>query len=344
MKKSTLHLKDQFIMKKNSILCINLGTPDEPSTKAVRRYLKEFLMDKRVIALPFLIRWILVHIIIVPFRSRQSAHNYQTIWRQDGSPLMIYTKKLIHKLQKRLAPDTNVTFAMRYGKPSIPDVLKKLSQNSEHITVLPLYPQYASATNGSSIEDVLKTLESLEAIPSIRVIRDFYNDEDYINALSQSIKPYIDNNTHLLLSFHGLPENQLTKLGCQPVCQNTCPTTLKIGVPCYRQQSFITSQCVANALGLNSTQYTVSFQSRLGKTPWIKPYTDEMLHELSKKGIKHLAIACPSFVADCLETLEEIGIQAKQTWADLGGESFKLIPCLNDQDIWIEALVKILSR
>jgi ferrochelatase len=331
-------------MKKHSILCINLGTPDAPSTKAVRRYLKEFLMDKRVIALPYIIRWILVHCIIVPFRSRQSAHNYQTIWQQDGSPLMIYTKKLIDKLQKKLGPDVYVTFAMRYGNPSIPSVLKKHCQTSEHITILPLYPQYASATNGSSIEDVLQTLQSLEAIPSIRVIREFYNDVDYIEALAHSIKPYIDENTHLLLSYHGLPENQLAKLGCQPVCQSACSKTPKIGIPCYRQQSFITSECVAKALGLNTIQYTVSFQSRLGKTPWIKPYTDEMLHELSKKGIKHLAIACPSFVADCLETLEEIGIQAEQTWKTLGGESFKLIPCLNDQDIWIDALKKILSR
>ncbi|NBX84574.1 MAG: ferrochelatase [Gammaproteobacteria bacterium] len=331
-------------MKKHSILCINLGTPDEPSTKAVRRYLKEFLMDKRVIALPYFIRWILVHGIIVPFRSRQSTHNYQTIWQPEGSPLMINTKKLIHKLQKKIGPDVHVTFAMRYGHPSIPNVLKKICKTSELITILPLYPQYASATNGSSIEAVFKTLQSLEAIPSIRIIRDFYNDDSYINALAQSIKPYIDENTHLLLSYHGLPENQLAKLGCQPVCQRACSNTPRMGVPCYRQQSFITSECVARALDLKTTQYTVSFQSRLGKTPWIKPYTDEMLHELSQKGIKHLAIACPSFIADCLETLEEIGIQAEQTWKAIGGETFKLIPCLNDQDIWIDALDEILSR
>lgn len=330
-------------MKKSSILLINLGTPNSPNLQSIKKYLKEFLMDRRVIALPFWIRWILVNMIIVPVRSKQSTHNYQTIWTKDGSPLKIHTQELVKKLQKKYGAETQVAYAMRYGNPSIPEVLQHLCQTSEHITVVPLYPQYASATNGSSIEEVFNTLKNFEAIPELRIIRDFFDDSGYIRALSQSIAPYLKLDTHLLLSYHGLPENQLAKLGCNPVCQSECPMTPSINKPCYRQQCMITSHLVARELALNTNQYTVSFQSRLGKTPWIKPYTDETLKQLAAQGIKHLAVACPSFVADCLETLEEIGIQAKQTWQELGGESFQLIPCLNAQDVWVETLHKYLS-
>lgn len=331
--------------KKSSILCINLGTPENPTLSSVKKYLKEFLMDRRVIALPAWVRWILVHLFIVPFRSKQSTKNYQSIWTDEGSPLRVHLVELIHKLQNKYGTKAHVTYAMRYGYPSIPEVLEQLCKTSEELTIIPLYPQYASATNGSSLEAVFETLKCLEAIPSVRIIRDFYNDNGYIKALAHSISPYLSEKMHLLLSYHGLPENQLMKLGCKPVCSTECPVSLTDNnKPCYRQQCFATSRLLANELQLKNHQYSVSFQSRLGKTPWIKPYTDETLLQLASQGVKHLAIACPSFVADCLETLEEIGMQAKQSWKDLGGESFQLIPCLNAQDQWIDALYERLTR
>ncbi|MDQ5883838.1 MAG: Ferrochelatase, partial [Pseudomonadota bacterium] len=285
-------------------------------------------------------RYILVHGIIAPFRSTSSSHNYQAIWRREGSPLLTNTNLLAKNLQAAL-PHYQVTFGMRYGHPSIAQALDTL-KNCEKLIILPLYPQYASATTGSSIEKVFEILSTKQVIPSINIIRDFYQHPRFIEALSKSMQALIKPNHHLILSFHGLPERQLESLGCKPLCQGNCDVENIRVQACYRQQCFINSDQLTKALGIAAKDYTVTFQSRLGKTPWIKPYTDETLKQLAQQGIKNIQVACPSFVSDCLETLEEIAISAKEQWMDLGGESFEYIPCLNSQTIWIDTLKEIL--
>jgi ferrochelatase len=329
-------------MTKKGFLLINLGTPNSPQLKDVKSYLKTFLMDERVINLPKLIRFILVYGIIVPFRSKKTTHAYQQIWTKDGSPLAFLTQKLIQQLQSNVSKDIKIAYAMRYGNPSIASTLKSL-QSCDEITILPLYPQYASATTGSSLIEVFDFFKTQEIIPSIKIIRDFFQHPAFIEALAASISPFLKPDQHLLLSYHGLPENQLHKIGCHPVCQGECPKELISGKACYKQQCYLGSIHIATKLKRSPEDYSISFQSRLGKTPWIKPYTDATLEKLAQRGIKKLAIACPSFVTDCLETLEEIAIQCKAQWYELGGEEFQFIPCLNDQQNWIDALKNILA-
>lgn len=329
---------------KNGLLLINLGTPDDPSVSSVKRYLREFLTDKRVISLSLPLRYLLVYGVILPTRARRSAHAYQTIWTQQGSPLRYYSQQLTHRLQTTLyQKNYKVALGMRYGNPSLREAFASLA-GCEKIVVLPLYPQYASATTGSSIEEVLRLLASQHTYPSIQVIRDFYAHESYIHAQAEQIKPYINQHDHLLFSYHGIPEYHLLEGGCHAVCASSCPIPKDTDTRCYRAQCFHTSALLANTCGLMASQYSTSFQSRLGKTPWIRPYTDEILVTLIEKGIRRLAIACPSFVTDCLETLEEIGIRAKQQWERLGGEQLTLIPCMNDEAAWVQAIIKLIDR
>jgi protoporphyrin/coproporphyrin ferrochelatase len=330
-------------MKNIGILLINLGTPDSPTTASVKKYLNEFLMDKRVINLPYLIRLILVKGIVVPFRSKKSAQNYQTIWTEKGSPLLLHTRELAEKLQVYLDQNYKVAMGMRYGNPSIEKALREL-KDCEQLIIFPLYPQYASATTGSSIEKVMELLRQEQVIHSFEYIRDYFNHPAYIEALTKSIEHQIKRDHHLLLSYHGLPERQLEAIGCRPICQGNCSLDVIRVKACYRQQCFISSARLIQALGLEPTNYTVSFQSRLGKTPWIQPFTDESLKKLYDKGIRKLQIACPSFVADCLETLEEIAISAKEQWFALGGETFEYLSCLNSEPKWVEAIAQIIKH
>jgi len=325
----------------HGLLLINLGTPDSPDSKAVGRYLREFLMDKRVVDLPWLVRFILVNGLIAPFRRHQSASAYKEIWTNEGSPLLVYSLRLKDKLTHALGSTYSVALGMRYGRPNIASALKELG-HCETLTILPLYPQYSSAATGSSIEATLKHLSNTKRFANLHVIRDFYQHPSYIQALAENIKPFISTHDMLLLSYHGLPTRHLEKEGCQPVCTSPCPP-LKASAGCYRAQCYQTSASLAKALDLNPTQYTTSFQSRLGKTPWIKPYTDETLIELRKRGIKNLAVSCPAFVADCLETLEEIAIRAKAQWQALGGETLTLIPALNDNDLWVQSIINMIK-
>ncbi|MGQ3892852.1 ferrochelatase [Legionella sp. CNM-4043-24] len=327
---------------KQGLLLINLGTPDTPETGSVRRYLREFLIDRRVIDLPAPLRYLLVYAFILPFRPRQSAHAYQEIWTDKGSPLMVHSEALLAKVKARLKDTHVVALGMRYGQPSIASALQELSA-CEHLTVLPLYPQYSSAATGSSIEAVLTQLASQTTLPSLRVIRDFYVNPGFITAQAARIKPYLADHDYLLFSYHGIPERHLERAGCQPVCAGKCPPISSTNASCYRAQCQETSLALARALNLNEDQFSSSFQSRLGKTPWIKPYTDFELPELAKRGIRRLAIACPSFVADCLETLEEIGMRAKAQWLELGGESLSLIPCVNDDELWVDAVQDLVA-
>ena len=325
---------------KKGLLLINIGSPDSPDIPAVRRFLREFLSDKRVIDLPILLRYILLYAFILPFRPRQSAKAYQAVWTDHGAPLLCYSEQLRDKLQQRLGIEYQVELGMRYGRPSIQAALQQLKA-CEHIIVLPLYPQYSSAATGSSIEKVLQLLTSNTVFPSMTIIRDFYNHPAFIHAQAELIRPYLPNHDYVLFSYHGLPERHLLKAGCQTICTGTCPTPLKTQ-GCYRAQCFETSRLLADSLQLNT--FSSAFQSRLGRTPWIKPYTDEILKTLAESGIKRLAIACPSFVTDCLETLEEIGIRAKEQWLQLGGEQLTLIPCLNDHELWIDAIQQLVSK
>ena len=325
---------------KHGLLLINLGTPDKATTASVRRYLREFLSDRRVINLPAPLRYLLLYCIILPFRSHRSAHAYQAIWQKEGSPLSIHSKNLSAKLQKKLKPHYKVALGMRYGNPSIEKALIEL-QHCETITILPLYPQYSSAATGSSIEKTLGLLSTKELIPSLHLIRDFHSHPSFINAEVEILKPLIKNHEHILFSYHGIPENHLHKIGCEKVCTASCPSTNTNDKGCYRAQCMETTNLIAKAIGLKSETYSTAFQSRFGKTPWIKPYTDKILEDLIKKGIKSLLVICPSFVADCLETIEEIGIRLKEQWIALGGKELTLAPCLNDNEIWINAIIDI---
>jgi protoporphyrin/coproporphyrin ferrochelatase len=334
------------VAAKQHILLLNLGTPDHPYSFAVYRYLTQFLNDPRVIDLPAVIRWPLVNLLILPFRYRQSAKAYQKIWQEQGSPLLLHSLELKAALAQFMGADYEVELGMRYGKPSIKEALKKFS-NIEQLTIVPLFPQYASAANGSALEETLSLLAADWNIPSIRIIPPFYAHPEFISAYAELIRNTLAHQTPdlLLLSYHGLPERHINKSACRAECDrlHACPSIDINNLYCYRAHCYATSKALAEALQLNDNQYQVAFQSRLGRTPWIKPYTDLLLPELIQQGVKHLAIACPSFVADCLETLEEINIRAREQWQSLGGSSFTFIPCLNATPQWVKALAAIVS-
>lgn len=329
----------------NGLLLINLGTPSGPDRRSVRRYLREFLADKRVITLPAMLRYALLYGLILPFRTKKTAKAYQAIWTHEGSPLRIYNERLREKLQTALGSGVTVALGMRYGEPSIANALQQL-RHCDQLTILPLYPQYASSATGSAIEAVLQHLAKDNVIPSLRLIRDFYQHPAYLKAEIEHMRPYLNPKSYVLFSYHGLPEQHLHTLGCKPVCQDECPiiTETTAHIACYRAQCYATTRAIAAGLGLSSDTYQTCFQSRLGKAPWIKPYLDNVLPQLRQKDIRHLTITCPSFVTDCLETLEEIAIRAQAQWKALGGESFVFIPALNDTTNWTDAIANIIEE
>ncbi|KTC83936.1 ferrochelatase [Legionella cincinnatiensis] len=325
---------------KRGLLLINLGTPKSTDISSVRNYLCEFLTDKRVIDIPALLRYVLVYGFILPFRSKRSALAYQSIWTEQGSPLLFHSQNLRLQVQNSVGSDSKIALGMRYGEPSLMDALNQL-KDCESITILPLYPQYSSAASGSAITEVFRIISSWDLIPSITIIRDFFQHPAYLKAQAQIIKAHFDEQTHILFSYHGIPERQITKNSCKSICIKPCSTSKKQIKECYRAHCYHSSQLLANELALSTKNYSTAFQSRLGKTPWIKPYTDETLAKLSTQGIKKLIVVCPSFVADCLETLEEIGIRAKQQWLALGGEELIIVPSLNTDPLWVKAIVEI---
>ncbi|WP_133130729.1 ferrochelatase [Legionella yabuuchiae] len=324
---------------KKGLLLVNIGTPESPEPSAVRQYLREFLSDKRVINLPTVLRYLLLYGIILPLRPKRSAEAYQAIWTENGSPLLLHCEDLVSELQARLS-DVKVVLGMRYGQPNLEAALSELT-DCEHITVLPLYPQYSSAATGSSLEKILRLVHRKSIIPSLTIIRDFHQHPAFINAQAELIKPYIQDQDMILFSYHGVPQNHLLIGPCKSICNRTCSNDSPQNPGCYRSQCLRTSAALASKLGLSTHSYLTSFQSRLGKTRWIEPYTDKILEDLAEKGVKRLVVACPSFVADCLETLEEIGIRAQEQWQKLGGETFTLIPCLNAHEAWVDAILEI---
>ena len=327
------------------ILLLNLGTPDSPQTGAVRRYLREFLMDGRVIDLPLMVRAILVNGIIAPFRASRSAKAYRKVWTEQGSPLLVHSQQCQQKLQSHYGSKVKVVLGMRYGKPSIVSAVKQLA-GCDHIIVLPLFPQYSSAATGSAMQRAMEELQKGWNIADITVINQFYDDVGFIGAYAKLIQQHKQADDFLLTSYHGLPERHLDKSDCRARCDRhaPCPVVGEKNAFCYRAQCYATSRALAQALQLNDDQYAVSFQSRLGKIPWIEPYTDEFIKTLRDKDIKNLCVVCPAFTADCLETIEEIGIELKEGWHALGGERFTLIPCLNADAQWVAALATMIDK
>lgn len=336
--------------QKTGVLLINVGTPNKPDTASVRKYLAEFLMDKRVVSIPTLLRFLLVYGLILPFRSSKSAHAYQSVWdKNKGSPLLSISQAFAEKLQKHLGEKYVVVLGMRYGNPSIASALQQLlSQEIDNVIVAPLYPQYASATTSSAIEAVFDALKKQSIFPSLKTIDAFYHRQEYIQAKANIMRPFLEQKwDSILFSYHGLPFAQIKKsekstpLNCDK--NLACPTINMVNRNCYRAQCYQTTELLAKALGLASSDYGVSFQSRVGKNRWIGPDTESALKALIQQGKKNVLVVCPSFVADCLETLEEISLRAKELWLSLGGESLTMIPCLNDSPEWIESFANIIS-
>ncbi len=330
-------------------LLINLGSPDSTSTKDVKKYLNEFLMDERVIDIPYLLRAFLVKGIILNTRPKKSASAYQKIWWDEGSPLIV----LSERLHKKVAEKSNipVELAMRYGNPSIKLGIEKLaSQGVKEVFLIPLYPQFAMATT-ETIEVLAKKMVK-KHFPKIKLtsLPAFYNKEDYISVLSNSIKTHLEINRpdHLLFSYHGVPErhikkSDITKSHCK-IDGSCCNTPSKSHEFCYRHQCYQTTKNVAAHLNLKEGTYSTSFQSRLGRDPWLQPYTDKTIDNFPKNGIKNLAVVTPAFISDCLETLEEIGIEANHSFKENGGKIFTTIPCLNDNNDWVNTISKWINN
>jgi len=321
-------------------LLVNLGSPNSTSVKDVKNYLDEFLMDKRVIDIPYLIRAFIVKGIILNTRPKQSAEAYKKIWWDEGSPLLVLSKRLIKKVQKNC--DIPVELSMRYGNPSIKKGIEKLAkQGITEIYLIPLYPQFAMATTETIVVLAEKIIKKQFPHIKLAILPAFYQREDYIKTLSKSIKTVLKKTTpeHLLFSYHGVPErhirkSDITKSHCK-IDGSCCNTPSPAHEFCYRHQCYETTKLVAKKLNLKEGTFSTSFQSRLGRDPWLQPYTDQTIDNFAKNGIKNIAVVTPAFVSDCLETLEEIGIEAKHSFLKNGGAKFTTIPCLNDNENWV---------
>lgn len=331
---------------KTGILIVNLGTPDTPERKSVYKYLLQFLLDKRVIDISWLGRQLLVRGIIAPFRSGNSAKLYQKLWTEKGSPLKHYGYEVTQQLQQNLGQDYVVELAMRYQSPSISDAVSKLmKQNISKIVVFPMFPQYASATTGSVHEEVMEVIKKQQIIPDVRFINSYYDDPDMIAVYCKNAKKYtLSEYDHFLFSYHGLPQRQLVKADHNNHCLKSdkcCQTLCEKNQFCYSAQCYATTSAIAKQLQLSPEQYTVCFQSRLGKDPWIQPYTSEVLDNLVKKGKKKILVFCPAFTADCLETIIEITHEYREEFLEKGGEQLDLVESLNADPDWVKCVEKL---
>lgn len=334
-------------MKKKGILLVNLGTPDSTKTSDVRKYLREFLWDKRVIDIPSVPRWLLVNGIIAPFRAPKSAAEYRKLFDERGSPLKYYTEDITHLLQEKLGEEYMVKFAMRYQSPSLQSVLEELKENVSSIHVIPLFPQYASASTGSVVDKVMEITKKWQVIPDIKFTSQFLEEELFIETIADQGKQLMDKGDydHFLFSYHGLPERQIRKASYGNYCQlgSCCGKLTEKNRYCYRAQCFETTRLIASKLNIKEENYTVCFQSRLGRDPWVKPYTDDVLKELAEKGIKKVLAFSPAFVSDCLETTVEVGETYHEDFIHAGGEQWDLVPSLNAEEKWVECLQKIVT-
>lgn len=328
---------------KKGILLVNLGSPKSTSVEDVKEYLDEFLMDEKVIDYRYFFRYLLVRGIILKKRPAKSAEAYQSIWTDEGSPLILYTEKIKNKLQQLV--DTPVEIGMRYAEPSIETGIKKLvEQGVNQIVLFPLYPQYAMSTTETVICKAEEVRKNKFPDLNIRYVGSFYNRDIYLDCLSESIKEKLPENFDaVLFSYHGVPERHLPKV--DPNTTRLIPDwDTRNGIPVhkinYQDQCLQTTEEVARRLDIEKKSFS-SFQSRLGKDKWIEPYTDATFEEFPKKGIKNIAVCCPAFVSDCLETLEEISMEGKEEFISAGGNSFTYIPCLNDEDRWIKVVQQL---
>lgn len=334
-------------MGKKGVLLVNLGTPDSAEVKDVRKYLDQFLMDERVIDIPKFNRTLLVKGIIVPFRSPKTAKLYREIWNENGSPLLHYSKIQTKLLQEKLGDDYQVELAMRYQNPSIEAALAKLKQGLvESIRVIPMFPQYASASTGSVMQLVMELVSKWQTIPPISFVNSFHDNELMIEVFAENARKYQpETYDHVLFSFHGLPERQLLKCdhtGSYCLKEDSCCESLNdTNKFCYSAQGHDTARLLANELGISQDRYTVCFQSRLGKEPWVQPYTTDVLKKLAAEGKKRLLVFSPAFVADCLETLYEITVEYHEEFRELGGEHVQLVESLNDHPKFIQALAEM---
>jgi ferrochelatase len=333
--------------KKTAILLVNLGSPDSPSPSDVYRYLTEFLNDPRVIDIPWLGRKLLVNGIIVPFRHRKSAAVYKKLWTENGSPLIHSGKEVAKLLQARLADNEKVFLAMRYQNPSMDNVLKEIQDwNPDKIILIPLFPQYASASGGSVIDKALKIISQWWVIPEIHVVSQFFDQPDYIRGFVENGKQFnLSEYDHVLFSYHGLPERQVDKVYEDRACRNhSCEHEInEENKFCYKATCYATTRLIAEGLGLNESGYTVCFQSRLGKG-WIEPFSDVVIEELAKKGAKKLLVFSPAFVADCLETTIEIGDEYQELFEEHGGEKVQLVPSLNEGKEFVDCLESLVRE
>jgi len=333
---------------KTGCLLINLGTPAAPTAAAVRRYLRQFLSDPRVIDVPAVPRLLLVHGVIAPFRAGRSAAAYRKVWTDAGSPLLTHGRALVGALRARV--DAPVELGMRYGEPSIPAALERLlAAGCDRLRVLPLYPQYASSSTGSSLEVVYREAARRWNTPFVDVVPPFYDAPAFVRAFAAVGRPVLDDvePERVLFSYHGLPERQIRKSDPGGTwclrSESCCERVGDANRACYRAQCYATTRALVAELGLAEGIYATSFQSRLGRTPWIRPFTDELLEQWARDGVKRVCVLCPSFVADCLETLEEIAIRASADFRAAGGERLELVPSLNATAGWIDGVCELLE-
>lgn len=332
-------------------MIVNLGTPDSTGTGDVRRYLRQFLMDRRVIDIPFLSRWFLVNCIIAPFRAPKSAAVYKKVWLPEGSPLKVYGVSVERQLQDLLGDEYVVRLGMRYQNPSIESALSVFENAADiaGIVVVPFFPQYASATTGSVHEEVMRVVNRWQIIPEIRFINSFYDHPGVIRGFADNAGAKLAANEygHFVFSYHGLPQRQLAKAypGGHDCEQSGCRTGIHASNQhCYLAQCYATTELLADELGLPGERVTTCFQSRLGKDPWIQPYTEDVVKDLAAKGVKSVLAFSPAFVADCLETTEEVGEEYKEMFMKAGGSRWDLVPSLNDSTIWIETLADLVKN
>lgn len=329
---------------KTSVVLINLGTPDSPSVRDVRRYLSQFLNDPRVVDLPWLFRKLLVNGVIVPFRAPKSARIYRKLWTDEGSPIIYHGKRVRERLQERLGADYTVELAMRYMNPSIPEVLERIRRsNPDRIILLPLFPQFAASSTGSALAKSMEIIGGWWVIPELRFISQYWDHPAFIRALVERGRQYDWREyDHVLFSYHGLPERQVDKVYDAGLCrdhdcenENTDDNKF-----CYKAACYGTTRLLAGALDIPEERYTVCFQSRLAKD-WLEPFADQVVIEKARQGARKLLVFSPAFVADCLETTIEIGEEYQQLFAENGGEVIQLVESLNDHPAWIEALEEL---
>lgn len=334
--------KKEYMKPKTAVLLIQLGTPDSPKTKDVRNYLFEFLNDARVIDLPWLLRKLLVNLIIVPFRAPKSAKVYKELWTEEDSPLLLYSKSLQNKLQVELGSAYKVELAMRYKNPSMGEVLERMrKEHYNKIILLPLFPHYASATTGSALEKALSIISKWYVIPELKIVSTYFDNVNFIDSIVEQGKQFIITDfDHILFSYHGLPNRQVDKVyeDAKPCSSHNCENEIaEENRFCYKAQCYATSRLVSEKLNIKKENYTVCFQSRLNKE-WLEPFADKTIIELAKNGIKKILVFSPAFVADCLETTIEIGVEYQELFREHGGEQIQLVPSLNDHPRWVETL------